>query len=221
MVMVEHQSMVVSSEYGLARNILIEYLLSPRKVAIIIEELGIPYTVHDMDMSGLKKAPYTDINPNGRLPAIEDPNTGVTLWESGAIIQYLIDTYDKEAVLTYNTTPEKYLLNQWLMFQVSGQGPYFGQAAWFKKFHHEKLPSALTRYLKEIDRVIGVLDGWLQKHKFLVGDKLTYADLAFVPWAIMAPGLDEEKVIDMGKYPAYNKWLDSMMARESVKKVMS
>lgn len=166
---------------------------------------------------------YTDINPNGRLPAIQDPNTGVTLWESGAIIQYLIETYDKDAKLTYTTVPEKYFLNQWLMFQMSGQGPYFGQAAWFRVFHAEKLPSAIERYVKEIERVIGVLDGWLAKseHGVLVGDKITYADLAFVPWASSVPRLDADKSIDMDKYPAYSKWLAGMLARESVKKILA
>lgn len=193
---------------------------SPRKVAIILEELGIPYTSVIQDISKVKQAPYTDVNPNGRLPAIEDPNTGVTLWESGAIIQYLIEEYDKDGVLTYTSTPEKYQLTQWLMFQMSGQGPYYGQAAWFMNFHPEKLPSALDRYLKEVERVIGVLDGWLAKHKFLVGDKLTYADLAFAPWAGMVPLFNrEEKKIDLDKYPAYSKWLGDMLARDSVKKV--
>jgi len=193
---------------------------NPRKVRIILEELAIPYTTKEVESSELKTAPFTDINPNGRVPAIEDPNTGVTLWESGAIVQYLVDTYDKDQVLTYNSVPEKYLLNQWLIFQVSGQGPYYGQAAWFKMFHPEKIPSAVERYMKEIERVVGVLDAWLQKHNgFLVGDKITYADLSFVPWARMVGMLDSDKTIDMGKYPAYTKWLDAMQARESVKKI--
>ncbi|ETI19755.1 hypothetical protein G647_08768 [Cladophialophora carrionii CBS 160.54] len=192
---------------------------NPRKVQIILEELGLPYTVKDVDNSELKQPPFTNINPNGRLPAIEDPNTGISLWESGAIIQYLIETYDKNETLTYTSIPEKYQLNQWLMFQMSGQGPYFGQAAWFKNYHPEKVPSAVERYVREVERVISVLDGWLQKHKFLVGDKLTYADLAFVPWCAGVPWLDSDKTIDMAKYPAYSKWLGDMLARDSVKKV--
>ncbi|EXJ61827.1 glutathione S-transferase [Cladophialophora yegresii CBS 114405] len=192
---------------------------NPRKVQIILEELDLPYTVKDVELSELKQAPFTNINPNGRLPAIEDPNTGISLWESGAIIQYLIETYDKKEALTYTSIPEKYQLNQWLMFQMSGQGPYFGQAAWFKHYHPEKVPSAVERYVREVERVIGVLDGWLQKHKFLVGDKLTYVDLAFVPWSAGVPWLDSDKTIDMAKYPAYSKWLGDMLARDSVKKV--
>lgn len=96
---------------------------NPWKVAIILSELDLPYEeMFFKDMSDLKKKPYTDINPNGRVPAIIDPNTGVTLWESGAIIEYLIETYDKEMKLTVETSPEKWYLKQYLMFQVSGQG---------------------------------------------------------------------------------------------------
>jgi glutathione S-transferase len=96
---------------------------NPWKVAIILSELGLSYEeIFAKDMADLKKKPYTDINPNGRVPAIIDPNTGITLWESGAIIEYLIDTYDKEMKLTVETSPEKWYLKQYLMFQVSGQG---------------------------------------------------------------------------------------------------
>jgi len=125
-------------------------------------------------MGDLKKPPFEKININGRVPAIEDPNTGVTLWESGAIIEYLVETYDKSNSLTYTSSPEKYLAKQWLHFQTSGQGPYFGQAAWFKKFHPEQLPSAQTRYQNEIKRVFGVIDNHLKStgKQYLTGDKV-------------------------------------------------
>ena len=95
---------------------------------MILEELGINYeTEFVTDVKGEK---FTAKNPNGRAPAIDDPNTGITLWESGAIIEYLIDRYDTSAKLSFTSLPEKYYAKQWLMFQMSGQGPYFGQAAW-------------------------------------------------------------------------------------------
>lgn len=99
---------------------------NPWKVAIILEELGVPY--HNV-FPKVKEEPFLSINPNGRVPAIEDPNTGITLWESGAIITYLIDNYDKDEKISYKSTPEKYLSDQWLAFQISGQGPYFGQVS--------------------------------------------------------------------------------------------
>jgi glutathione S-transferase len=75
-----------------------------------------------MDFSELKKDPFESLNPNGRVPAIEDPNTGITLWESGAIIEYLLETYDKENKLSYTKSPEKFQQLCWLHFQMSGQG---------------------------------------------------------------------------------------------------
>ena len=190
---------------------------NPWKVAIILEELGLPYK---STFPAVKEEPYLSINPNGRVPAIEDPNTGITLWESAAIIQYLIETYDKEGKISYSKAPEKFYQNQWLAFQISGQGPYFGQAAWFGKFHPEKLPSAHERYTKEIERVTMVLDTWLQKHEYLVGDKCTFADLSFITWASIAPYLTNGQDVT-SKYKAYNAWLQKLTSRAAVKKVLA
>lgn len=85
--------------------------------------------INSFPTSDVKKKPFTDINPNGRNPAIQDPNNDLTLWESGAIIQYLIEEYDVEKKLTYPGLKQRNLLNQYLMFQMSGQGPYFGQVS--------------------------------------------------------------------------------------------
>lgn len=95
---------------------------NPWKVAIVLEELGVPYETQLMDFSELKKDPFESINPNGRVPAIEDPNTGMNLWESGAIIEYLLETYDKEDKLSYAKGAEKFQTKCWLHFQMSGQG---------------------------------------------------------------------------------------------------
>ncbi|RYP69043.1 hypothetical protein DL770_008321 [Monosporascus sp. CRB-9-2] len=153
--------------------------------------------------------------------AIEDPNTDLVLWESGAIIQYLIEQYDVNKVLTYDGLKEKHHLNQWLQFQMSGQGPYYGVAAWFNVLHHEKLPSAIERYNNQLKRVLGVLDGWLEGRQWLVGDKMTYADLAFLPWndridavILCAP---EEK---FDGFPNVQAWHERMAARPSWKKSM-
>ena len=104
---------------------------NPPKVAIVLEELGMPYETQLMDFPDMKQAPFTSINPNGRVPAIEDPNTGITLWESSAIIDYLLETYDKSNSLQYPSGPEKFLQKSWMALQISGQGPYYGQRAWF------------------------------------------------------------------------------------------
>ncbi|KAF7512808.1 hypothetical protein GJ744_000375 [Endocarpon pusillum] len=194
---------------------------NPWKVAILLEELKLPYTTVFKAFEDLKKEPFLSLNPNGRVPAIEDPNTDITLAESGAIIQYLIETYDKSHTLSYPSSPEKFQTYQWLHFQMSGQGPYFGQKAWFSTFHPEKLPSAEARYENEIKRVLGVIDSHLKKtgREYLVGDKCTYADLAWVTWdslvGWLVPGLDVQK-----EFPAFAKWNERVTSRPAVKKVL-
>ena len=101
---------------------------NPWKEAIVLEELKVPYTTKIIATSELKNPEFVAINPNGKIPAIVDLNTGVTLWESCAIIQYLLDNYDEDSIISFKSAPEKYQINQWLFFQASGQGPYFGQA---------------------------------------------------------------------------------------------
>ena len=198
---------------------------NPYKVQIILEELHILYKIRLYeDLGDLKKPAYEAINPNGRVPAIEDPNTDTTLWESGAIIEYLVTTYDTKHTISFeHKTKEYFLAEQFLHFQMSGQGPYFGQAAWFSVFHPEKVPSALSRYRGEAIRITKVLNSCLKGKQYLVGDKCTYADLSFVTWYSMLPFLMGE---DMGKtdwekeLPDYSRWMSNLMERPAVKKVM-
>lgn len=202
---------------------------NPPKVGIILEELGLPYEVNPIPLSDVKKPEYLAINPNGRVPAIHDPNTDITLWESGAIIEYLIERYDTTHRLSFAPgTPESYHAKQWLYFQVSGQGPYYGQLAWFKRYHPEQVPSAIDRYAKEVNRVSGVLDGFLAQQKekhgrgdgpWLVGNKLSYADIAFIPYQRILSMLLEKDVYDADNYPHVKEWLGKMTSRETVKKV--
>ncbi|KAF7863965.1 hypothetical protein EAF04_006930 [Stromatinia cepivora] len=152
------------------------------KVVMVLEELNITYEIKSVRFEDIKKPPFIDLNPNGRAPAIKDPNTNLTLWESGAIVLYLIEQYGKEKKLTYDTFQERAILTQWLMFQMSGQGPYFGQCGWFNVLHSEKVPSAIERYNAELRRILGVLGGALAGKEWLVGDKYTFADIVFAPW---------------------------------------
>ncbi|KLJ12019.1 hypothetical protein EMPG_12854 [Blastomyces silverae] len=211
---------------------------NPLKVAIILRELNLPYTIDPVGIADVKKPAYTSINPNGRIPSLHDPNTGITVWESGAIIEYLVSAYDKERKLSFEPgTAEHWHSIQWLHFQMSGQGPYFGQAAWFQNYHPEKLPSAIARYENEIKRVCGVLDGWLagklgvegregKERQYLVGDKCSFADLAFIPWHAYV-----DKVIKKGSYgadfeqakdlPHLHAWMERIQSREGVKEVIA
>ncbi|KAK0616370.1 glutathione S-transferase [Immersiella caudata] len=199
---------------------------NPPKVRILLEELGLPYEVVPVAWAEVKNPGYLAINPNGRLPSIQDPNLDLTLWESGAIVEYLVERYDKEHKLSFPAgTPEAYHAKQWLFFQTTGQGPYYGQAVWFTKFHPEQLPSAVARYVKEIKRVTGVLEGWLEKQKeiyggegdgpWLVGNKLSFADLSFIPWQkTVERALPDEYSVD--EFPLVKEWLGKLAARPSV-----
>ncbi|XXH05479.1 hypothetical protein Hte_011909 [Hypoxylon texense] len=194
---------------------------NPLKVLLVLEELQIPYEIERIKRENVKSKPLTDLNPNGRVPVIEDPNTNLVLWESGAILTYLVDEYDKDKTLTYATGNEKHLVNQWLYFQASGQGPYFGQAAWFLLQHPEKVPSAIKRYQDEIRRVFGVLERHLEGKQWLVGDKMTFADLAWVPY-----NNDTEMLMSqpghslLSDFPNVESWCGRMTSRPSWKKVM-
>ncbi|KAL6699346.1 glutathione S-transferase [Trichoderma pleuroticola] len=198
---------------------------NPWKVCIILEELGLSYMIHQLEFSDVKAESYVKLNPNGRLPTIKDPNTGITLWESGAIILYLIEQYDNGCKFSFKSLTKKHLTQQWLAFQISGQGPYFGQATWFARFHSEKLKSAIDRYVDEIFRVTDVLNRALEINGtgWLVGDKITYADLSFVTWASVGRGLLKELNKDAGleKYPKYMAWMKAMESRDAVRKIQS
>jgi glutathione S-transferase len=103
---------------------------NPSKVALILTELSLPYEPHYLAMSNIKNPEYLKLNPNGRLPTLIDPNHGgFKLWESGAIVEYLIAKYDKDNLISYEAgSDEDFECKQWLHFQMSGQGPYYGQA---------------------------------------------------------------------------------------------
>lgn len=191
---------------------------NPWKVAMVMEELEIPYETKFILFEDVKKEPFLSLNPNGRVPVIEDPNTGITLWESGAIVEYLIETYDKDNKLTYAESPNKHLLKQWLHFQVSGQGPYYGQAVHFSVYAPEKIPYGVNRYKNEIKRVTSVLEKALEGRDWLVGDKYTYADLSFLPWQSLTGFLFPEGDLH-AEYPRVKAWLERMQARPAVKKV--
>lgn len=126
--------------------------------------------------------------------------------------------------ISYTRGPEKWQAKQWLAFQISGQGPYFGQATWFARFHPEKVQSATDRYVDEMFRVMGVLDLQLSRAGtgWLVGDKCTYADLSFVTWCSVGEGLLKELEKWDGvaeKYPEYVAWLGRLDERKEVKDV--
>ncbi|KAI1299918.1 glutathione S-transferase [Xylaria venustula] len=200
---------------------------NPPKVIIVLEELGLPYEAAPIAFADVKKPEFLAINPNGRMPAIYDPNTDLTLWESGAIVEYLIETYDKDNKISFpKGSNESYLTKQWLFYQTTGQGPYYGQAVWFTKYHPERVQSAIDRYVKEIYRVTAVVEGHLAKQEagsdgpWLVGGKATYADIAWYMWQAQIGGALEKDVISWDAYPHVKNWLERIGSRPSVQKAL-
>jgi len=190
------------------------------KVAFILNSLGLSYESRYLDMNTVKSPEHTKYNPNGRIPTmIDHKNNDFVIWESGAIILYLVDRYDPDHQVSVASPNDRAILTQWLFFQVSGQGPYFGQATWFAHMHHEKLPSAIERYRNEVRRVLGVLEGVLRDREYLVGGKLTVADIAFVPFdnalksRILGGDFDFQK-----EFPSTFAWHTRVTTATGVKK---
>ncbi|EWY92072.1 glutathione S-transferase [Fusarium oxysporum NRRL 32931] len=203
---------------------------NPWKVAMVLEELCIPYKTELIDFPEMKQPPYEKININGRVPALEDPNTGIVLWESGAILEYLVETYDKTRAMSFlYGTAEYFYAKQWLHFQMSGQGPYFGQAMYFHRFHPEQIQSAKDRYLNEVRRVCGVLNRALDGREYLVGGRYSYADVAFLPWFnvvffpwhnVNVPGVFADQIPLEKEFPHLAAWLNRLRQRPPVAKTL-
>ncbi|GBE89061.1 glutathione S-transferase C-terminal-like protein [Sparassis latifolia] len=197
------------------------------KVAIVLAELGLSYESVYLDFNkGENKAEaHTKYNPNGRIPTIIDhANNDFVVWESGAILTYLVEKYDKQHKLSVSGFEDKIIQLQWIFFQASGQGPYFGQGVWFSLYHPEKVPSAVERYQKEAVRVLGVLESVLSKQEWLVGGKCTVADLSFVPWNRFAFGglLKDFEGFNLEKdFPAVAAWHAKLLARAAVASVFA
>lgn len=151
------------------------------KISVTLEELGLPYTVHPIDIGkGEQKQPaYLKINPNGRIPAIVDREEGdFPIFESGAIMIYLAE---KTGRLMPTDRKGRSRVLQWLMFQMSGVGPMQGQANVFYRYFPEKIPSAIQRYQNETRRLYTVLESRLQESEYLAGE-YSIADIATWAW---------------------------------------
>ncbi|KAK7676802.1 hypothetical protein QCA50_007388 [Cerrena zonata] len=194
------------------------------KVSYVLDELKLTYETKFLNFDkGEQRSPeHTKFNPNGRIPTLIDhSNNDFVLWESDAILLYLVDRYDKDKHLMSADMGEKYQIIQWLFFQSSGQGPYFGQFHWFSARHPEKFPSAIERYRTETLRVFGVLESVLSKNEWLVGNKMTLADLSFIPWNYLALSsmLKDDKDFNFKRdFPATSAWHAKLEAVPTVKK---
>ncbi len=189
-----------------------------RKVSIMLEETGLPYRVHPVDINhGEQFRPaFLAINPNNRIPAIVDETgpdgTPFTLFESGAILLYL--AYKTGRFLPRDPV-RQFQSIQWLMFQMGGVGPMFGQAHHFLRATKEPVPYGIERYTKETRRLYGVLDGHLREHEYLA-DEYSVADIATYPWIARH---DWHKV-ELSEFPAVKAWYERIGARPAVQRGM-
>ncbi len=185
------------------------------KVHIALEELGLPYTVVPVNIGAGEqfKPDFLAINPNHRIPAIVDPEgpggQRLALFESGAILIYLAE---KAGALIPANPVGRYTCLQWLMFQMGGVGPMFGQYGHFHTYAPEKLPYAMDRYAKEVRRLHRVLEKRLSEAEYLAGDAYSIADIATFPWV----RLPERRNIDLAEFPSVKRWHDAIAARPAV-----
>jgi len=192
------------------------------KVSIALEELGLPYDAHLVDFSrdDQMSPAFLSLNPNNKIPAIIDPDgpggAPLPLFESGAILIYLADKTGK----LIGTGAEKYHTIQWLMFQMGGIGPMFGQVGFFHNFAGKDIedPRPKAHYVAETKRLLGVLDRQLQGHDWVTGN-YSIADIAIAPWLRTLRDFYKAGDLvgwdDLKNVPAY---LDRFLARPAVQR---
>jgi GSH-dependent disulfide-bond oxidoreductase len=183
-----------------------------RKATIAIEEFGLPYTLHPVDISKDEQfAPdFLKISPNNKIPAMVDRDNGTHLMESGAILIYLAD---KTGKLLPKDGEARYRVLEWLMWQMGGPGPMFGQAHQYLKYNKGKAPFAEERFQKEVNRLYGVLDRRLAEHEY-VADSYSIADIAIWPWVSRY----EWHNVDLNQYPNVKRWYVSIANRPAVQR---
>jgi GST-like protein len=182
---------------------------NPAKVALFLEETGLPYELIPVDTrkGDQFKPDFLKVNPNGKVPAINDD--GVSVFDSNAILLYLGEKTGK--FMPANTPQNKALLYSWLMFIATGLGPYSGQAVHFKHFAPKDLEYAHNRYQFEANRHYKILDDHLAKSKYMVGDSYSIVDMAFWGWVRMAPYILGDDAFT--KYPNVKRLFDEISAR--------
>ena len=191
-----------------------------RKISIALEELGLPYNVKVVDIRKNEqfKPEFLAINPNNKIPAIVDSEgpggQPLTLFESGAILIYLAEKTGR--LLPVSATKRLHAL-QWLMFQMSGVGPTFGQLGHFTRFANVKVPYAIDRFTQESQRIIGVLEKALGAGDYLAGD-YSIADIATYPWVQGVAQLSPELLFSA---PHVHEWLQRVGNRPAVQRGMA
>lgn len=190
-----------------------------RKVSIMLEEIGMPYEVHPVNLSKDEQfeEEFLAINPNNKIPAIVDRDgpggKPYSLFESGAILMYLAE---KSGRLLPKETAARYQAIQWLMFQMGGVGPMIGQAHYFLRHCPEDEPFGRDRFMTEVVRLYRVLEKRLGEAPYLAGE-YSIADIATYPWIARY----EMHRMRLEDYPNVKRWFDALGAREAVKRGMN
>ena len=194
------------------------------KVSIALEELGLPYEVHRVGFESQDQLSpeFLSLNPNNKIPALIDPagpgGQPLALFESGAILLYLAE---KTGRLLPQDAARRYETIQWLMFQMGGIGPMFGQLGFFHKFagkdYADKRPR--DRYVTEARRLLGVLEARLKGRAWMLGDEYTIADIAILPWVRNLVGFyGAGELVGFGNFPEVQRVLAAFVARPAVQR---
>jgi GST-like protein len=187
------------------------------KIHIMLEECGLPYTVHAVDIGAGDqfKPEFLAISPNNKIPAIVDSDgpdgKPISMFESGAILIYLAA---KTGKFMPATDRGRYEMLEWLMFQMGGVGPMLGQAHHFRLYAPEKIEYAVNRYSNEAKRLYGVMDKRLGQYRFLAGDEYTIADIATWPWTRSYAN----QGVDLEDFPNVKRWFDTIGARAAAQR---
>lgn len=192
------------------------------KVSIMLEEIGLPYEAHKIALSDsdVKSPEFLSLNPNNKIPAIVDPNgpggVALGLWESGAILIYLAE---KTGKLLPTDPAQRYKVIQWVMFQMGGVGPMFGQLGFFTKFAGKDIedPRPRDRYIAEAKRLLAVIEQQLQGQDWLVGD-YSIADIALAGWLRALDFYGAKETVGFNDLPNCVAYLDRFLARPAVQR---
>ena len=191
------------------------------KASIMLEETGLPYEPHLVTLADkdVKSPEFLSLNPNNKIPALIDPNgpedQPVQLWESGAILIYLAD---KSGMLLPDGAA-KYDVLKWLMFQMGGIGPMFGQIGYFVRFAGREIedPRPRERYVNEAKRLLNVLEGALDGKDWIAGD-YSIADIAIAPWLRQLPNYEARELVEWDKLKVVPAYLDRFLERPAVQR---
>lgn len=182
------------------------------KISIMLEECGLEYAVRAVDIgAGDQFAPeFLAISPNNRIPAIVDSDTGISVFEGGAILVYLAE---KAGRFLPTDTTQRFEVLQWLFWQAGGLGPMAGQLSHFVNYVQEDVPYAHKRYANEYDRLLAVMDVRLRNRDFLAGD-YSIADIASFPWVLPYRRFGN----DLDNFPNLRRWFDTLKERPAVQR---